>query len=366
MRTIIVGYGNQGRKRYAVAKPDVVAIVDPAHPADCPFVPHFAVGCVPLDSYDAAIVCTPTNAAKIHIVKWLLAAGKHVLVEKPLWPATADEILELEQIAKANGVVCYVAYNHRFEPAIGYAAANVHQLGQIYHVRMFYGNGTAELVKTSWRNDIPLGVIPEVGSHLFDLYQFFGFGQLKEANAIASGSVCTHDHASIMLYEGKSNRDPIIQLEMTYLSWKNTFTIDMLGEKGSLHIDGLTKWGGSALSLRERVKPAGPPIETIMAWVQPDPTWAAEWVTFNKLVYPRMLGELNNTNLSTDRWMAELFTQWQQEEDNASGLRGRDAPGADLEGGYRDTGHLDLQGGKGGGRFADKIGSNGGPGLRNA
>lgn len=351
MRTIIVGFGNQGRKRYAVAKSDVVAIVDPAHPADCPFVPHFDLAAVPLASYDAAIVCTPTNVHKFGIVRRLLAAGKHVLVEKPLWPATVSELVELENLAKQKRALLYVAYNHRFEPALRYAKVNLDQLGQIYHVRMFYGNGTAELVKTSWRNDIPLGVIPEVGSHLFDLCQFFGFGQLKVADAVASRSVCTHDHASIMLHSGKPSGDPIIALEMTYLSWKNTFSIDILAEKASLHVSGLTKWGTSALTLRERVKPAGPPIEDIKMWVQPDRTWADEWVHFRRLAYGLNSGDSNRTDLLTDRWMTDLFMMFQQwEKDNASGLCGRDTPGSDFKGGDGDTGFLDLRGGTAGDR----------------
>ena len=40
-----------------------------------------------------------------------------MLVEKPLWRrATMSDIDELERAARANGVVCYTAYNHRFEP----------------------------------------------------------------------------------------------------------------------------------------------------------------------------------------------------------------------------------------------------------
>ena len=47
---------------------------------------------------------------------YLLEHGKHVLVEKPLWSVTDDGIEALQALARKAGVVCYTAYNHRFEP----------------------------------------------------------------------------------------------------------------------------------------------------------------------------------------------------------------------------------------------------------
>ena len=53
---------------------------------------------VPLDHYDAALVCTP-DAAKLAILRYLLGNGKHVLVEKPLLGDTPDDLAELDQLA---------------------------------------------------------------------------------------------------------------------------------------------------------------------------------------------------------------------------------------------------------------------------
>src|SRR6516165_9485881 len=79
MRVVIIGLGNQGRKRCAVAAADVVATVDPAI-ADASYS-HISE--VPLDAYDAALVCTPDDA-KIPLLTTLLENRKHVLVEKPI------------------------------------------------------------------------------------------------------------------------------------------------------------------------------------------------------------------------------------------------------------------------------------------
>src|SRR3546814_9052075 len=88
MRVVIVGYGVQGRKRKAVAGGEVVAVVDPvAAEATARTLAE-----VPLDSFDAAIVCTP-DEPKPALLQALLRAGKHVLVEKPLL-AEDDAVLE--------------------------------------------------------------------------------------------------------------------------------------------------------------------------------------------------------------------------------------------------------------------------------
>ena len=50
---------------------------------------------------------------------------------------------------RSKGVVCYIAYNHRFEPHFVRMreAGRLGTLGALYHCRMFYGNGTARLVR---------------------------------------------------------------------------------------------------------------------------------------------------------------------------------------------------------------------------
>ncbi len=60
MKVIVVGYGVQGHKRLRVAGEDAVGIVDPVAPEA-----HWRrLEEVPVDRFDAAIVCTP-DAPKI-------------------------------------------------------------------------------------------------------------------------------------------------------------------------------------------------------------------------------------------------------------------------------------------------------------
>ena len=80
-----------------------------------------------------------------------------------------------------TGAVCYTAYNHRFEPHYVRMRDLVKSgvLGDIYRCRMFYGNGTARLVRDSAWRDRGAGVLPDLGSHLLDTARFW-FGDIGE------------------------------------------------------------------------------------------------------------------------------------------------------------------------------------------
>ena len=173
MRVVVVGLGVQGHKRRDVAGKECVATVDPVNPE----AQYKRLEDVPLDSYDAALVCTP-DEAKIALLTHLLSNKKHLLVEKPLFADEPAELLRLKQLAEKNRTVCYTAYNHRFEPHFVRMKELLEsgRLGQIYCIRMFYGNGTARLVRDSAWRDQGAGVLPDLGSHLLDTALFW-FGE---------------------------------------------------------------------------------------------------------------------------------------------------------------------------------------------
>ena len=278
MKAIVVGLGVQGAKRRTAAGPDFVATVDPARSdAD-----YRSVRDVPLERYDAALVCTP-DEPKVELLDYLLGHGKHVLVEKPLWAARDEDITRLERIAREKRAVCYTAYNHRFEPHYVRMrdAIDAGALGEIYRCRMFYGNGTARLVRDSAWRDAGAGVLPDLGSHLLDTALFW-FGDPGEEFRVISARAFENqapDHVVI----GAPNARPQLEFEMTLLSWRNHFTCDVLAEKGSAHIRSLCKWGPSTFTLRMRVLPSGRPPEESVTLVQPDPTWDLEYAHFKAL-----------------------------------------------------------------------------------
>jgi scyllo-inositol 2-dehydrogenase (NADP+) len=277
MRVVIVGLGIQGKKRRAIAGPDAMATVDPVNPdAD-----YRSLADVPLAAYDAALVCTP-DAAKIELLTALLENGKHVLVEKPLLAADTTALTQLAAIAKRRRAVCYTAYNHRFEPHFVTMKETIASgvLGRIYCCRLFYGNGTARDVRDSAWRDQGDGVLPDLGSHLLDTVLFW-FGEIAAPLTVWSADRFENRAFDHLLFGSRGA--PVLEMEITLLSWRNHFTADVYGEHGSAHIESLCKWGPSSFVRRTRVLPSGCPPEEATVLVQPDPTWAAEYEHFKRL-----------------------------------------------------------------------------------
>lgn len=299
MRVIIVGLGVQGYKRRRFAGSDFVASVDPANPeADYRHISEVA-----LNSYDAALCCVP-DGSKIELLTYLAENGKHSLVEKPLWAENDQDIEALQTLARQNGVVCYTAYNHRFEPH--YVSMRdlltSGALGQIYRCRLFYGNGTARLVRESAWRDHGSGVLHDLGSHLLDTARFW-FGDIGQSFSIYASN-CFENRAPDHVVFGSEMTYPRLEFEMTLLSWRNHFTCDVFAERGTAHIESLCKWGPTSFTQRLRVLPSGRPPEETITLIQEDPTWAAEYDYFKGLCQSG-----TQTDLSTDIWLNCLLRQ---------------------------------------------------------
>jgi len=182
MRVVVAGLGVQGHKRRRFAGADYVASVDPVQKdAD-----YRSLQDVPVDLYDVVLACIP-DQPKLDLVRYCIDRGKHVLIEKPLWTPRDEDIQQLEHAARACGVVVYTAYNHRFEPHFVRMRDLISsgELGAIYSCRMFYGNGTARLVRDSAWRDQGAGVIPDLGSHLLDTCLFW-FGDIADELTLSS------------------------------------------------------------------------------------------------------------------------------------------------------------------------------------
>jgi scyllo-inositol 2-dehydrogenase (NADP+) len=293
MRVIVAGMGVQGHKRRRFAGPDFIADVDPYNTT----ARFRRVEDVPLADYDAALVCIP-DEPKIEVLTYLLEHGKHVLVEKPLFSPEDGDIRRLEALARRNGAVCYTAYNHRFEPHFVRMRDLVGsgELGRLYRCRMFYGNGTARLVRDSAWRDQGAGVLPDLGSHLLDTARFW-FGDLIDDFTIIACDRFENRSPDHVVIASRKN-EPRIEFEMTLLSWRNHFTCDLFAEKGSAHISSLCKWGPTTFTKRTRVLPSGRPPEQAVSVTEDDPTWAAEYVYFKSLCRAGQPADL-----SADLWL---------------------------------------------------------------
>ena len=126
---------------------------------------------------DVVHLATPNNVHDAQ-VRACLAAGKHVVCEKPL-AMTAAETGELLRLAEQSGLVHAVNFNIRFYPQCQEARARVRD-GEIGDVRLITGGYLQDwlLLDTdwNWRLDPAAGgalrAVGDIGSHWLDLVQF--------------------------------------------------------------------------------------------------------------------------------------------------------------------------------------------------
>src|SRR5689334_1778048 len=82
--------------------------------------------------------CTP-NHLHFEISKQILAAGKHIISEKPL-AMTTEESKELVKLAAKAGVVNAIDFNYRYYPLVQEAKSMVAsgKLGDVFHANGSY------------------------------------------------------------------------------------------------------------------------------------------------------------------------------------------------------------------------------------
>ena len=302
MNVIVVGLGIQGTKRRRIAGDDVVATVDPVvSGAD-----YKSVEAVPIADYDAALLCIPDEPKK-KIINYLVQCGKHILVEKPLVAEDSCELENLADLINSKKVVCYTAYNHRFEPHFVRLKETIESgtLGKLYRMRFFYGNGTARDVRNSAWRDRDGGVLHDLASHLLDTLLFV-FGSIPEDLHVWSAN-CFENNAFDHVICG-ATLPVLVELEMSLLSWRNHFVAEVYGENGSAHIESLCKWGPSTFTLRKRVLPSGRPPEESVTLVKADPTWELEYEYFKNLCKTGRTSNIGN-DLIINKHLKNLYRE---------------------------------------------------------
>ncbi|PWT75384.1 MAG: dehydrogenase [Chloroflexi bacterium] len=120
-----------------------------------------------------------------------IAAGKHVLCEKPLG-MNIDESRQMWQTAKAAGVVHMCGFNYRFVPAIRLMCQIIQEgrLGRIYHFRARYLQDwlVDPSFRMTWRLDegqAGTGAIGDLGTHIIDLARFL-VGEPRTIGAVTT------------------------------------------------------------------------------------------------------------------------------------------------------------------------------------
>ncbi len=129
------------------------------------------------DRVDVVHLTTP-NHLHYPQVKQALAAGKHVVCEKPL-ALTAVETAELVELARRSGLVHCTNFNIRFYPVVQEARERVRagEIGDVWNVHGAYlQDWLATPTDWNWRLEADKGgrlrAVGDIGSHWLDLAQF--------------------------------------------------------------------------------------------------------------------------------------------------------------------------------------------------
>lgn len=121
--------------------------------------------------------CTP-NHLHFAINRDILAAGKHVVSEKPL-AMTTKESSELVKLAKESNLINAVSFNYRFYPLIQHARAMV-AAGEVGDIFAVHGSYLQDWLyyntDWNWRLQPEMSgesrAVADIGSHWCDLLQF--------------------------------------------------------------------------------------------------------------------------------------------------------------------------------------------------
>ncbi|WP_458040672.1 MULTISPECIES: Gfo/Idh/MocA family protein [Bacteria] len=132
------------------------------------------------DDIDVVDICTPGDThAEIALVA--LAAGKHVMCEKPLANdvADADRMVAAADAATARGVVSMCGFSYRRTPALALARRLVEdgRIGEVRHVRAQYLQDwlSDSEAPFTWRLDksrAGSGTLGDIGAHSIDTAQW--------------------------------------------------------------------------------------------------------------------------------------------------------------------------------------------------
>lgn len=220
------------------------------------------------EDVDVVDICTPGDShAEIAVAA--LAAGKHVLCEKPLANTVeeAEAMAEAAQAAAERGQVAMVGFNYRRVPATSLARQMVAEgrIGTLRHVRVTYLQDwlVDREFPLTWRlrkETAGSGALGDLGAHIVDLAQYLagepvvGVSALTETfvreRPLLSGSssglsaaggsevgAVTVDDAA--LFTGRFASGALASFEATRFATgrKNSLRIELNGENGSLAFD---------------------------------------------------------------------------------------------------------------------------------
>ena len=261
---------------------------------------------------DAAVVSVPTHLLG-EVSRGALAAGKHVLCEKPMGRDHA-EALEMLRAAGKAGRRLKIGFNHRYHPALMEMRRVLRRggLGRVLNARAVYGHGGRKGYESEWRTDprkVGGGELTDQGVHVIDLLQWF-FGPAEKAFAglqTAFWDIRPLEDNGFAFLEFPGGIAAAFHTSWT--QWKNAFSLEVFGTRGFAAARGLGgSYGPETLVLGRRTRPGAPPRVTEKRFMGEDRSWDLEWRDFSKAVRTggKMLGEAGE-GVEVMRTLAALY-----------------------------------------------------------
>ncbi|KRB11466.1 Gfo/Idh/MocA family oxidoreductase [Lysobacter sp. Root690] len=133
-------------------------------------------------------VCTPNHLHRA-MAQAALAAGKHVICEKPL-ATTLEDAKTLAALAASTGLTATVPFVYRYHPVVREARARIAH-GELGPLRLIHGSYLQDWLmdpaSNNWRVDPKLGgasrVFADIGSHWCDLVEWVTGERFAEVSA---------------------------------------------------------------------------------------------------------------------------------------------------------------------------------------
>uniref|UniRef100_E6Q5T1 Putative dehydrogenase n=1 Tax=mine drainage metagenome TaxID=410659 RepID=E6Q5T1_9ZZZZ len=237
---------------------------------------------------DIVVVATP-NGYLAEIAIAALGAGKHVLVEKPMG-RNIVEATAMAEAARKSGKILKIGFNHRYHPALASARERfcAGEIGELINLRARYGHGGRPGYEREWRGNAELaggGELTDQGVHVADLIHWFA-GLPNEAFAYTQTAIWPiaplEDNAFALF---RFENGAVASFHTSWTQWKNMFSFEVFGTKGSLSIEGLGKsYGIERLISAKRRLEGGVPEIAEESFEGDDLSWQYEWNDFMNAV----------------------------------------------------------------------------------
>lgn len=232
---------------------------------------------------DVVVVAT-LHDSLAEIAAGAIAAGRHVLIEKPA-SRRAAELDSLMAAAAMHRVKVRVGFNHRYHRAFRKARELVDAgaLGPLMFLRARYGHGGRIGYDREWRAQPAIsggGELIDQGPHLIDLARWF-LGEFTSVDGSAHTfywDMPVDDNAFLLL---KTASKQVAFLHVSCTEWKNTFSFELYGRQGKLEISGLGgSYGTERLAYYHMLPQMGPPETTMWEYPMADDSWGVEFAEF--------------------------------------------------------------------------------------